>query len=461
MNTSFPLKRSLLLCGLLLGATAPWAWSQQPNPTPPSSSLCPTLGWSEGLAGNFLGPAAAFPTQDTAGNPSDCAFHQWSWEAFVWATAIDPATKRPRFLGLPSLDDLGKSSVAAAEATPRFVLKPRKQKPVHSEKTLTTAAGQEIPDVDQAQTGILVDQNGQALYYSEHANATYFNFAQKYYGIAKFDAAPAKLNFPVGSAVFKASWRIVGASEDASSASFTMPASVPKLINTPNGVTTGKEMRQVTVALVGLHVVGVTVNHPEFIWGTFEQVNNAPDLPPGLAHTQPVSNQSFTIYKAGTPVNQCNILSGGKGGPPLKLDEATQTLTPINNVFRRFSHGGANAAQAQEIDSINTGAQGAAKSFPNGGSVWANYKLIGTLWIKANTLQPDVGGSKLFGQGIGSVTLANATMETFVQQSGMSCFSCHNTGASAKTPSGHKMPGKNIGLSHALGGPFFTAPSTK
>ena len=58
--------------------------------------------------------------------------------------------------------------------------------------------------------------------------------------------------------------------------------------------------RPVTIALVGLHVVGVTANHPEFLWGTFEQVQNAPDLPPGLAYnsTDPVSNQSFTFYAA-------------------------------------------------------------------------------------------------------------------------------------------------------------------
>jgi hypothetical protein len=77
---------------------------------PPPAKGCPLQGWSEGLNG-FLKPDAPFPTKDTQlpkptpkdPNPQtpDCNFHQWSWEAFVWATALikDPAgTAVPRFM---------------------------------------------------------------------------------------------------------------------------------------------------------------------------------------------------------------------------------------------------------------------------------------------------------------------------------------------------------------------------
>ena len=34
-----------------------------------------------------------------------------------------------------------------------------------------------------------------------------------------------------------------------------------------------------TLALVGIHIVGTVQNHPEFVWSTFEHILNAPDAP--------------------------------------------------------------------------------------------------------------------------------------------------------------------------------------
>jgi hypothetical protein len=56
---------------------------------PPPARNCPTFGWAEGLANNFMKPNSAFPTKDTASvSAPECAFHQWSWEAFIWATTL-------------------------------------------------------------------------------------------------------------------------------------------------------------------------------------------------------------------------------------------------------------------------------------------------------------------------------------------------------------------------------------
>jgi hypothetical protein len=74
--------------------------------------------------------------------------------------------------------------------------------------------------------------------------------------------------------------------------------------------------------------------------------------------------------------------------------------------------------------------------------VFANYRLVGTVWILANTLQP--GNGNLDSESIGSINLANSTMETFVQGGGTNCFSCHNTSGGAT------YPGKDINLSHII-----------
>ena len=127
----------------------------------------------------------------------------------------------------------------------------------------------------------------------------------------------------------------------------------------------------------------------------------------------------------------------------------------MTNVFRQFGSGGADPARTADIAAVNSGAQGQMKTIGGKEAVWANYKLIGTLWLQACTLQPGI--SQLEKQGVASIELANSTLETFFQgpQNNFNgnpmsnCFMCHNTGPSFKG-SPKKYPGKNINLSHAL-----------
>ena len=271
--------------------------AQSPTPTASPNPTCPKFGWAEGLV-NYTGyPAPPFPTEDTANlSAEDCIFQQWSWEAFVWATAIG-TDGRARFTTLHNGDELGKS-VSAAKGPKPLNLKPRDLKPAASRQE---RAGD---DPAQAGGGMLVDQNGQIVWYSTHMNDAYFSFLQQYGG-ANYAQAPASLDFPVGAAVFKASWKVVPDGTPATGF-YTEKTTVPLLINKTGGgiqVDPSGKTRPVTVALVGLHVVGVTANHPEFVWATFEQVQNAPDLPAGMAYNShdPVSQQAFTFYAAYSP----------------------------------------------------------------------------------------------------------------------------------------------------------------
>ena len=203
----------------------------------------------------------------------------------------------------------------------------------------------------------------------------------------------------------------------------------------------GKTQDNVRVALVGVHVVGTIQGHSEFAWGTFEQVNNSPDLPPNMAPTSsdPVSQQSFTFYKGGTPANQSN-----QQPPTMTIDPKTQVISPITNVFRQFAYGGATPAyRVTNIQQSNTNFSAGIKEHSSRiDPSFAGYKLIGTVWIMANTLKP--GDGNLDQELIGSIDLANSTLETFVQGGGTSCFSCHNTSA------GPGYPGKDINISHII-----------
>jgi len=71
--------------------------------------------------------------------------------------------------------------------------------------------------------------------------------------------------------VFKSAWRIVQPNEIAVKA-YTTSATIDLLkSNGIGGIEKSGDTATATVALVGVHVVGVVQDHPEFIWGTFEQ----------------------------------------------------------------------------------------------------------------------------------------------------------------------------------------------
>ncbi len=435
---------------------------------------CPGQGWAEGLPAD-LGPKAQFPVNDTLVRPNgdktewvypeDCAFHQWSWEAFIWATNIywkyppsyvGPAVRQPRFL---SLNSQSKLSVSNADTSGKLILLPRTLKP-----------GSRIKKFQQAGPGgILVDQQHEAVFYSVHMNDAYFDFTKKYYGKSAYKGATSTEQYPVGSAIFKAAWKIV--SKDDTAAWFTTSAIVPvlvqdgdKIIPDPSGKT-----RDVTVSLVGLHVVGVTQDHPEFIWATFEHYNNAPDLPSSMKFdsADPVSDQDYTFYKANTAAKDSNQL--------VKLTSNKGKLSPITNVYRQFARGGLTKLPANEFDSINTQARGEMKAlahpqepgipaYPDN-TVWSNYKLIGTTWqpvpyTKYPTPVPPTivsGDESLFNSAIGCIELEDSTMETFVQGpqnnagSPSNCFMCHNTAGNSRAG----YTGKLINISHVILAPFF------
>jgi hypothetical protein len=385
------------------------------------------LGWweSPGLVPFFINPNGGAPQ-------TDCDFQLWSWSAFVNAMQMDPATKQPKFLSLPTYDDLKSGNALRAAIGPRtLALKPRTQKPKSMGSFQQAGPG-----------GVLVDQNGRAVYYATHMDLTYFQFTQTYFGPANYANAAPTLPYPIGATVYKTSWRIVAAGENPTDA-YTTTATVDLLESDGQGgvKTSGQTQSGVRVALVGVHVVGVIKDHPEFAWGTFEQINNAPDLPAGMSPKSgnPVSQQQFAFYKAGTPANESNVLPNA-----MTINPQTQQISPITNVFRQFAYGGATPAlRVTDIQQVNTNFQA---KIPEESSkidpVFAKYKLIGTVWMLANTLTP--GDGNMDSEAIGSVDMANSTLETFVQGQGVNCFSCHNTSG------GSGYPGKDINISHII-----------
>ncbi|WJG09972.1 hypothetical protein [Aliiglaciecola sp. LCG003] len=399
-----------------------------------------------------------FPDGNTFNGKTNCAFHRWSWQMFLWLT--QPVDGKPRFLKMQSpYDMLGIED--------RESMLPRLTKSAHPRS---------MDEYLQAGTeGILIDQNGKAVYYSQYVNDEFVNFIEGKHPDNKINLTiplnvqqfPADKSFPVNAIELKASWKILAPDEDTRNL-YTMESSVFKLAN-KNGkiVVDDKSSMKVLLGLVGFHIAGVVKGHPEMIWATFEHQGNAPDVPADYDFSNPttaVSKDNFTFYKANTPYSGCNI--NPANSPVLKLDQDKQTLTPVTQMCRRYALGNdANQTTMSvptNIKVVTDLNKSVASQFKDAG-VWSKYAEVGAIWFKGpNRLKPGMaiatdfeGDQQLL---IGSLRLSNASIETFTQtQSTMyNCFRCHNT--SQRFPDDTKLaPLKpmNLNISHAFMNIYF------
>jgi hypothetical protein len=426
---------------------------------------CPEgLGWSEGL-GAYLDASAELPT-DFSATADDCLFHQWSWEAFVWATA--PVDDKLRFMTLKTIEQL--DGTVPANSSGLLNLTPRQSK-AHVGTPEYAAAFVE------ADGSMLVGPNGYPVYASIHMNDSYFGTAENNMiangGYAK--NAGGDNYFDVGAAVFKATWYRLGEGDVAPAGAYTTQALVPvlKSVCDDGGCTAvvndDAAPQQVTVALVGLHVVGYVDNHPEFLWGTFEHNLNSPRFPDGtFEYSDDSIDTDYTFYEAGTPLNQENVLvpnqpNSASDPALLTFDEQTQTFSPITQVILMNQTGGDNQPNGPaNVAAVNTASQNYLSQQTTSVN-YEDYSLIGTVWLKPNTYVYDEEAAKN-GTGVyannlntlaqGGMALANSTAETFMQQPGASdqqnCFLCHNAQSYNFGSLKGKLPVRRIAISHAL-----------
>ncbi len=392
-------------------------------------------------------PHAKTPPPDDAGfkGGSFCAFHRWAWQTFLWLTQ-DDGSGRPRFLSFTM-----PRTLVFGDKAPAFL--PRKNQ---------SMTGETFDEILQAGTdGVLVDLQGHAVYYSQYLDAAFVTFMRgngltNPQRVLNFDPDTP---WPVGAKELKVSWKIVGPEED-TRGFFTIKAPIARLTYDARGriVADPSQPVTVTLALVGFHIGGVVNGHPEMIWATFEHTRNAPDVPlKGLTPDTIVSRQDWTFYKAGTPYRNCNVNAAGR----LKLNEATQTLSPVTEVCRVYAHGDdptSGDGNAQAIEALNESVHASLKD------LWANYFEVGAIWFKdGSSLAPDesLSTDDLL---IGSLRLSNATIETFTQtQSTMyNCFRCHNTVQQFPPKmEPFPLPGLDLNISHAFVNIFFWSQEKK
>ena len=376
------------------------------------------------------GKGSPFDTTST----TNCIFQQWTWQKFLWLTKQPTDTSNPLFID--SLNQVTSEMQAVpAQAGASVVLQSFKQAGPDGILQTTPA---------YSASGTTRDTVFYAIYVNDIMQNAAIAFAD-----SLINGTLPRTNtstFPIGSLELKTSW--------------VPTSSLPSGASSDYYTTTGAILqqngsyKQTEVALLGMHVVGVVINHPEFIWGTFEHKGIAPLFD---WDSQTVSSSTDMLLFAQGLASDINGIRWNSGADsPYTADQAFMLYeygTPRLNDSTFMKTSQTNAAQNfNNIDSLNV-CVAAAISGP-----WNNYFQNGALWIDTDDLTPQqqadtlvylAGNLKKSEPGDitrGSVNAANLTMETYTQtfqhtagdiaaSNLVNCFTCHNAQAATDTVS--------------------------
>ncbi len=265
-------------------------------------------------------------------------------------------------------------------------------------------------------TGPLIDQNGAYARFQVNVNRSAFDYilANALYSKAGQQSFSGPVSFPCGQGeqqgtiTAKAAWKVLGAHDNKEHFHKTHA-----LIYTAASVNppVKESCRKETVGLVGFHI-GHKVNHaPQWVWSTFEQVDNVPT-------EQDVKNNKLKAhYSYYNP--QCKSCPVNIPAPrpwiPNRPGPPTQVVRM--DVFPQDT--------AESALEQNRKAQQLLRGV-SAKSVWQYYQLVSTQWPSTagdcNAIAPDFGNPA-------PQFLANTTLETYIQgtvpNTSSSCISCH------------------------------------
>jgi hypothetical protein len=265
---------------------------------------------------------------------------------------------------------------------------------VRTSKVPANSANRAMRQAKEAVGGTLTDQHGDLVYFELRMNRIIFEniVTHQYYNVQGQNKAKSVL-FPSGVMEIKASWRILTAA-DSSVLNRYMRQSA--WIYTPASDGTPATCVSQEVGLVGLHITHKTLSRPEWIWATFEQVDNVPPFNSSTPGPVPYSFNNPTC-----PVTQCvPNQSTERNGKPTGIP--TQVTRQVNIGAQAQA---ANPVWQQDLAAVL-------------GSAYPYYQLVDVQWPQTPAARP-----------VGNPTpglLANTTMETY-NGATSACVNCHFT----------------------------------
>jgi cytochrome c len=250
---------------------------------------------------------------------------------------------------------------------------------------------------DGALPATLTDQKSKLVRYEIRLNKVLFDYvvAHRLYD-ARVQALAKSIDFPDGAILIKAAWREVTPAEERQFHTVTAclcdKDAQGKMVN----------CHKQRMGLVGFHVTQKTPSAPQWVWSTFEQINNVP----GMAA---IGQSSFN----------------NPACPTCPVNRQTQRGTP-NQIVRSIPIPGTEpncADGTQAIDNVRRLNVDVRTALAGAGSIFRFYELVNTQWpVPQARSQPRP--STVF--QVRPLALANTTMESFVQPTS-TCMGCHST----------------------------------
>lgn len=389
---------------------------------------------------------------------NNCDFYKWSERMFLWMTSkpdsIHTVFESPEFY-----------TVSPAENGKR-VLIPHKKGQLLRATANVDKTGKIFTEEAQATDDVLMDANGNLVYYISMVNDVYAEFLnavdQNYMPGNTFPTTKHErdsivdfakkngivLKNPDALALeIKTSW--VDASQLKNTNEFLLiDATIPVYNKKNDSVWIISGERKAQLALVGMHIVGSASGHPEMIWATFEHKRNTPN-----AAYQYINKDGDTItvlpdqgddwiFNSNTKDTTVNVSHMKFSGDSI-LARKGYAISPSNTQRTKPWGSGIDvqpnaentspAASNSEIIAINN----SVMSKLVGKDVRKNYLFIGATWTNSGagpngySYNPAVDSLAVNGVAIGASQLANSTMETYAQNGEKynaygSCFSCHS-----------------------------------
>lgn len=383
---------------------------------------------------------------EVPGTRSMCDFNQFAWQSFLYL--VQPTAKGSRVLNFESWMPSYGIFVAAGQHPIPFGNRP--PDPCTTPASAFGKATGEDPFFFSnlvKQAGVaqqLIAPDGRLVYYSIAINEPGYDMIVGCDLYRSQCAGPLKpqnpgidliaqypnLAFPDGAVELKGSWKVLSNKEVEAGLFHT----VSGLIQRPSD---GKSCQTVTLGLVGLHIVSKTPKTRGLVWASFEHRNNAPPcsnlnaLPPlgekwNFFDPAKCENCTTNIYQPGHPAQVCRMHP--QGDPTIGIFPDGQDCDEDPNQF--ICQEKVRAMLAESTNAIRQINDSAWRQIKQAGGaidpVWANYELIGNVWTRDNIIPPQLQVQ------VGSLSAANTTMETYVQNGASgrtaanNCFSCHN-----------------------------------
>jgi hypothetical protein len=395
--------------------------------------LSPIFAWGEDLP--HPPPVISFTMPDEVDAPVDpdenaiAVFDDYSWREFIainWPAKrafrgvpdvtrrigdfSDPATKVVWATWKADYDLFQKQGAGPTEWSSLDGVAPGDDLPFQgSGNTKVLGSFSKFRDFNQVNDrhsgGPLIAQNNTYVRFEVRLNEAEFEFVrnQQLYLKSKLPGpGDGKLRFPNNCIAVKAAWKVIKDDE--------LPAAESKyyLVDAMLLDPVTKKCKMQKMGLVGLHIVQKTQLRPQWVWSSFEHIDNVPE-----AGTTPPVGSRFSFNDPSKP----QVLDPPNSPPPISKDNPPLDNPRAMQVIRSKKIADSTRKTNDDYRALLRG------------TVWENYQLVMTQWPKYPQPEEE-NGAPFPGQFTGPdpmTNIANTTMETYLQSNvSTSCMACHD-----------------------------------